>query len=161
GRGTQPRPGNGRGPGSQRFRESRIWRPLSAFRDAQLCLHLVRAGSEAQFAFPLDARRPHRGDAGAHTGAGAADRAIQPRPLDALTTAPRDSFGRIAREVVACRRCPRLVSWREKSAKHPPRRFRGQTYWARPLPAFGDLEARILLVGLAPAAHGGNRTGRL
>ena len=53
------------------------------------------------------------------------------------------------------------MAWRELSAKDPPRRFRGQTYWARPLPAFGDTKARILVVGLAPAAHGGNRTGRI
>ena len=72
-----------------------------------------------------------------------------------------DSLGTIERDVVACRRCPRLVAWREKSAANPPRRFRGERYWARPLPAFGDPAARVLLVGLAPAAHGGNRTGRI
>lgn len=72
-----------------------------------------------------------------------------------------ESLARIARDVVGCRRCPRLVAWREESAANPPRRFRGQPYWARPLPAFGDPEARVLLVGLAPAAHGGNRTGRV
>jgi uracil-DNA glycosylase family 4 len=54
-----------------------------------------------------------------------------------------------------------LVAWRELSAQDPPRRFRGEIYWARPLPAFGDPRARILVVGLAPAAHGGNRTGRI
>jgi uracil-DNA glycosylase family 4 len=53
------------------------------------------------------------------------------------------------------------VAWREAAARNPPRRFAGQDYWAKPLPAFGDPEARILLVGLAPAAHGGNRTGRI
>ncbi|MEN3047702.1 MAG: uracil-DNA glycosylase [Candidatus Caldarchaeales archaeon] len=63
--------------------------------------------------------------------------------------------------IVACRRCPRLVAYREEIAGNPPKRFRGQTYWARPLPGFGDLTARILVVGLAPAAHGGNRTGRM
>ena len=72
-----------------------------------------------------------------------------------------ETIPRIERDVVACRRCPRLVAWREESARHPPRRFAGQTYWARPLPAFGDPAARIVLVGLAPAAHGGNRTGRI
>jgi len=51
--------------------------------------------------------------------------------------------------------------WREEAARHPPRRFAGQSYWARPLPGFGDPAARILIVGLAPAAHGGNRTGRI
>jgi uracil-DNA glycosylase family 4 len=68
---------------------------------------------------------------------------------------------RIEREIVACRRCPRLVAWREFAAENPPRRFRGEPYWGRPLPAFGDPRARILVVGLAPAANGGNRTGRI
>jgi uracil-DNA glycosylase len=63
--------------------------------------------------------------------------------------------------IVDCSRCPRLVWWREEAARHPPRRFAGQAYWARPLPAFGDPRARVLIVGLAPAAHGGNRTGRI
>ena len=62
---------------------------------------------------------------------------------------------------MSCRRCPRLVSWREEAARRPPRRFAGQSYWARPLPGFGDPKAGILAVGLAPAAHGGNRTGRI
>ncbi len=72
-----------------------------------------------------------------------------------------DSLDRIAREVVRCRACPRLVAWREAAGAHPPRRFRGQRYWARPVPGFGDPAARLLVVGLAPAAHGGNRTGRI
>ncbi|MCS7117414.1 MAG: uracil-DNA glycosylase [Thaumarchaeota archaeon] len=63
--------------------------------------------------------------------------------------------------IVSCRKCPRLVSHREEVAKNPPRRFRGQSYWSRPLVGFGDRSARILVVGLAPAAHGGNRTGRM
>jgi uracil-DNA glycosylase family 4 len=62
---------------------------------------------------------------------------------------------------VDCRRCPRLVEWREGVAADPPKRYRGQSYWARPLPGFGDPKARIAIVGLAPAAHGGNRTGRI
>src|ERR671919_1884933 len=72
-----------------------------------------------------------------------------------------DSLAALAREVTSCVRCPRLVEWRERSAAEPPRRYRGETYWARPLPGFGDPNARLLLVGLAPAAHGGNRTGRM
>ena len=72
-----------------------------------------------------------------------------------------DSLERIAREVARCRACPRLVAWREAAAANPPRRFRGQRYWARPVPGFGDVRARLLVVGLAPAAHGGNRTGRV
>ena len=72
-----------------------------------------------------------------------------------------DRFVRLASEVVACRRCPRLVEWREKVAQDPPARYALEEYWARPLPGFGDPDARIVVVGLAPAAHGGNRTGRL
>jgi uracil-DNA glycosylase len=68
---------------------------------------------------------------------------------------------RLADEIHACRRCPRLVEWREAQAADPPRRYRGQDYWARPLSGFGDPDARIALVGLAPAAHGANRTGRM
>jgi uracil-DNA glycosylase len=64
-------------------------------------------------------------------------------------------------EVVACRRCPRLVAWRELVAVEKVARFRDETYWGRPVPGFGDADARILVVGLAPAAHGGNRTGRV
>ena len=75
--------------------------------------------------------------------------------------APVDSLQRVAEDVVVCRHCPRLVEWREQSAADPPRRYRGESYWARPLPGFGDPEARIAIVGLAPAAHGGNRTGRI
>ena len=63
--------------------------------------------------------------------------------------------------IVECRRCPRLVEWREQAARNPPARFAGEHYWARPVPGFGDPSARVLIVGLAPAAHGGNRTGRV
>jgi len=64
-------------------------------------------------------------------------------------------------EVNSCRRCPRLVRWREERAADPPKRYRGEQYWARPLNGFGDPAARLAIVGLAPAAHGGNRTGRI
>jgi uracil-DNA glycosylase family 4 len=67
----------------------------------------------------------------------------------------------LAREIESCRKCPRLVAWREGVAADPPRRYRGERYWARPLPGFGDPRARVVVVGLAPAAHGGNRTGRI
>jgi uracil-DNA glycosylase family 4 len=63
--------------------------------------------------------------------------------------------------IVRCRRCPRLVEWREQVAAKPPRRFEDDDYWARPLPGFGDPTARLIVIGLAPAAHGGNRTGRI
>ena len=64
-------------------------------------------------------------------------------------------------EIVACRRCPRLVEWRERVAREKVKRFRDEPYWGRPVPGFGDPAARILIIGLAPAAHGGNRTGRV
>jgi uracil-DNA glycosylase family 4 len=64
-------------------------------------------------------------------------------------------------EIVNCFRCPRLVAWREQVAHEKVARFRDETYWGRPVPGFGDPGARILIVGLAPAAHGGNRTGRV
>ncbi|MCU0307059.1 MAG: uracil-DNA glycosylase [Thermoleophilia bacterium] len=71
------------------------------------------------------------------------------------------SLEALAAEVVACRACPRLVAWREQVARERRAAFRDEDYWGRPLPGFGDPDPRILLVGLAPAAHGGNRTGRM
>ena len=65
------------------------------------------------------------------------------------------------RELVECRACPRLVAWREEVARIKVRRFRDWTYWARPVPGFGDPAAGLLILGLAPAAHGANRTGRM
>jgi uracil-DNA glycosylase len=67
----------------------------------------------------------------------------------------------LAEPIASCRACPRLVAWREQAAIEKVARFRDEPYWGRPLPGFGDPEASILLVGLAPAAHGGNRTGRV
>jgi uracil-DNA glycosylase family 4 len=64
-------------------------------------------------------------------------------------------------EIAACRACPRLVEWRERVAEEKRASFRDETYWGRPVPGFGDKSARVLIVGLAPAAHGGNRTGRV
>jgi uracil-DNA glycosylase family 4 len=72
-----------------------------------------------------------------------------------------ESLPALAGEIVGCRLCPRLVEWRQRAAADPPRRFRGQAYWGRPLPGFGDPRATVVVVGLAPAAHGGNRTGRV
>ncbi len=71
------------------------------------------------------------------------------------------SLRRLTDEIVVCRRCPRLVEWRERVAREKRPAFVGQEYWGRPVPGFGDPAASILLVGLAPAAHGGNRTGRI
>jgi uracil-DNA glycosylase len=64
-------------------------------------------------------------------------------------------------EVIHCRKCPRLVEYREKVAKEKRRAFREWTYWGRPVPGFGDPRAELFILGLAPAAHGGNRTGRV
>jgi len=74
-------------------------------------------------------------------------------PVDALTT--------LDEQVSECRACPRLVAWREQVAREKRAAFRDQTYWGRPVPGFGPKDARILILGLAPAAHGGNRTGRV
>jgi uracil-DNA glycosylase family 4 len=67
----------------------------------------------------------------------------------------------VCEDIVACRACPRLVEWREKVAREKRAAYREETYWGRPVPGFGDPAARLLIVGLAPAAHGGNRTGRV
>ncbi len=64
-------------------------------------------------------------------------------------------------QMIECRACPRLVAWREEVARVKVKRFRDWTYWGRPVPGFGDARARLLIVGLAPAANGGNRTGRM
>jgi uracil-DNA glycosylase family 4 len=72
-----------------------------------------------------------------------------------------DSLDRVREEVVNCFRCPRLVAWREQVAREKRFAFRNQEYWGRPVPGFGDQEARVMVLGLAPAAHGGNRTGRI
>ncbi|MEJ2540782.1 MAG: uracil-DNA glycosylase [Gemmatimonadota bacterium] len=68
---------------------------------------------------------------------------------------------RLNQEIVECRACPRLVAWREQVAREKRAAFRDETYWGRPVPSFGDPAARLLIVGLAPAAHGANRTGRM
>lgn len=75
--------------------------------------------------------------------------------------AGRDDLDRIAQEVAACRACPRLVEWREKVATEKRAAYADEVYWGRGVPPFGDPEARIAVIGLAPAAHGANRTGRM
>lgn len=72
-----------------------------------------------------------------------------------------ESIEAINRDIVGCRLCPRLVAWRESVAADPPKRYAGETYWAKGVPAFGDPDAELLILGLAPAAHGANRTGRM
>lgn len=74
---------------------------------------------------------------------------------------PRESLRAVEAEVVRCRACPRLVAWRERVAREKRRAYRGEDYWGRPVPGFGDPRAWLLVVGLAPAAHGANRTGRM
>lgn len=71
------------------------------------------------------------------------------------------SLSEIERDVIACRRCPRLVGWREQVAQVKRKAYLDQEYWGKPVPAFGDPQARILVLGLAPGAHGSNRTGRM
>ena len=66
----------------------------------------------------------------------------------------------LEREIIECRRCPRLVAWREQVAREKRAAFRDWDYWGRPIAGFGDPAARVVLLGLAPAAHGANRTGR-
>jgi uracil-DNA glycosylase len=73
----------------------------------------------------------------------------------------RAALNQLEAEIVDCFRCPRLVAWRELVAREKVLRYRDETYWGRPVPGFGDPDARILVIGLAPAAHGGNRTGRV
>jgi uracil-DNA glycosylase family 4 len=72
-----------------------------------------------------------------------------------------DALSRVTQDIVECRACPRLVGWREQVALEKRAAFRDCEYWAKPVPGFGDPRATLLVVGLAPAAHGGNRTGRV
>jgi uracil-DNA glycosylase len=72
-----------------------------------------------------------------------------------------ETLGRLEAEIISCRLCPRLVEWRERVAWEKRRAYRDEEYWARPVPGFGDGDARVLAVGLAPGAHGSNRTGRM
>lgn len=72
-----------------------------------------------------------------------------------------NALDRLERDVIGCRACPRLVEWRERVAVEKRAAFREEDYWGRPIPGFGDRAARIVVLGLAPAAHGANRTGRV
>lgn len=73
----------------------------------------------------------------------------------------QDSLWRVQQQVIACARCPRLVQYRQQVAQQKRRAYRDWEYWGKPVPGFGDPKARLVVVGLAPAAHGGNRTGRV
>src|SRR5690242_2189092 len=87
-------------------------------------------------------------------------RATRARPATTIASGPT-SLAAVARAVIACERCPRLRRYCERIAREKKRAFRDQEYWGRPVPGFGDPAARMLVIGLAPAAHGGNRTGRV
>jgi uracil-DNA glycosylase family 4 len=82
-------------------------------------------------------------------------------PASSAASDPAAALAALERRLVRCRRCPRLVAHRERTAREKVARFRAEPYWGRPVPGFGDPGARVLVVGLAPAAHGGNRTGRI
>ncbi|MGH9113139.1 MAG: uracil-DNA glycosylase, partial [Acidimicrobiales bacterium] len=84
-----------------------------------------------------------------------------PNLSSAPVDGPPSELDRLEREITACRACPRLVAWREQVAVERRAAFRDEDYWARPVPGFGDPAARVAIVGLAPAAHGANRTGRM
>jgi uracil-DNA glycosylase family 4 len=78
-----------------------------------------------------------------------------------MTQANREPLAALEAQIVQCRRCPRLVAWREEVARVKRAAFTDWEYWGRPIPGFGDPDARVFVLGLAPAAHGGNRTGRI
>lgn len=90
-------------------------------------------------------------------GSSAPESMATPAPIDLAS----DSHGKLEDDIISCFRCPRLVEYREQVAVEKKRAHMNETYWGRPLPNFGDPNARLLIVGLAPAAHGGNRTGRM
>ncbi|MGH9056486.1 MAG: uracil-DNA glycosylase [Acidimicrobiales bacterium] len=94
------------------------------------------------------------------TGAGGCHHLAGQPSVSAVPGGPTD-LERLAAEITSCRACPRLVAWREEVATTKRAAFRDQDYWGRPLPGFGDPHATIAVVGLAPAAHGANRTGRI
>ena len=81
--------------------------------------------------------------------------------MQADASSPQDRLRVLEREITNCRKCPRLVEYREEIARTKRRAYRDWTYWGRPVPAFGDPEAELVVIGLAPAAHGANRTGRM
>ena len=107
---------------------------------------------------PDPRRLPRRAGPG---GAGGRVAPARQAPAQVVVAERAAALAALAAEVAECRRCPRLVAWREEVARLKTARFAAWDYWARPVPGFGDPAARVLIVGLAPAAHGGNRTGRV
>jgi uracil-DNA glycosylase len=94
-------------------------------------------------------------------GSGSSDLPTGSGSYDPGVASRNDALSDLTAEIVECRACPRLVEWREQVAAEKRAAFRDEDYWGRPVPGFGDPAARVLLLGLAPAAHGGNRTGRV
>src|SRR6202046_2783723 len=108
------------------------------------------------------ALRPRRGGVRAETERAVGDTTDhRRRGAVASDRGLKDSVALVQRDVTACRRCPRLVAWREEVARTGRASYAGQEYWGRGVPSFGDPRASLVLVGLAPAAHGANRTGRM
>ena len=81
--------------------------------------------------------------------------------MDALDISAADSWDELEHTIITCRKCPRLVAWREEVARTKRKAYRDVDYWGKPVPGFGDPDARLLILGLAPGAHGSNRTGRM
>lgn len=92
-------------------------------------------------------------------GEGMSKKVTQLRPSELSVYS--GSLAQLQRTIIGCSECPRLVRWRERVAQEKVRRFVNRPYWGKPVPSFGDPKARLLIIGLAPAAHGGNRTGRM
>ena len=84
-----------------------------------------------------------------------------PHRVSEISPAPEEAWLALDEEIIACRECPRLVAYREKVAREKRRAFREWEYWGKPVPGFGDTHGKLLILGLAPAAHGANRTGRM
>ena len=72
-----------------------------------------------------------------------------------------ESLDNLTAEITACQKCPRLVAWREEVAQTKRKAYQGEIYWGKPVPGFGDTYAKVMIIGLAPGAHGANRTGRM
>jgi uracil-DNA glycosylase family 4 len=127
----------------------------------------VTPGPPAEDSSPISAAQPHVGCVAGpaeYVPYEAPDQRRADERLDppiCPTNLRRKTLAELDAELVDCRACPRLVAWRERVAAEKRAAYRDQTYWGRPVPGFGPPDAALLIVGLAPAAHGGNRTGRM
>src|SRR3990170_207539 len=163
----------------QRFREESVHLPRRPRREGGRRIHGEHLGArpdrQGEVDHATEGDRTHAHRAAAHARGGkeftffhqeillyTSARFIRPLPRGNTIASPRAAgLSRLSAEIVACRMCPRLVRYREAVARTKRASFRAWTYWGRPVPGFGDPHARMLIVGLAPAAHGGNRTGRV